>query len=72
MTTNETPNSDFDTSTEGQRADEFTEPSAGPTPTRSEQEAADRSADDVDLDQVETNYRDMTEKGRDAKGEGAL
>ena len=72
MTTNETRDSDINTSTEGQRADEFTEPSAGPTPTRSEQAAADRSAAQVDLDSVETNYQDMTEKGKDAKGEGAL
>ena len=62
----------FNTSTEGQRADEFTEPSAGPMPTTSEQEAADRSADDVDTDSVEENYLDMTKRGRDIKGEGEL
>lgn len=60
------------TSTEGQQADEFTEPSGGPTPTPSEQQAAERSADEVDLDRVEEHYRDMTEKGRDAQGEGAV
>ena len=70
--TNETPNTDVDTSTEGQRADEFTEPSAGPAPTRSEEEAADRSADEVDLDTVGKHYRDMTQKGRDAEGVGDL
>jgi hypothetical protein len=31
-----------------------------------------RAAEQVDLDTVETNYRDMTEKGRGAKSAGAL
>jgi hypothetical protein len=65
-------NTTINTTIEGQRADEFTEPSAGPMPTTSEQEAADRSAGDVATDSVEENYRDMTKKGRDVNGEGEL
>lgn len=58
-----------DNSTE-QKADEFTTPSGGPEPTPEEEAAADSSRDDVDLDKVEKNYTDMTEKGKNVKGEG--
>ena len=63
---------DFNTDTSGQRADEFTEPSAGPTPTPEEERAAERSADDVDLDQVEEHYEEMNEKGANVDGEGKV
>ena len=55
-----------------QQAEEFTQPSGGPTPTPAEEAAAERSAEQVDLDQVEKKYRDMTEKGANVRGEGSL
>lgn len=64
--------SEITTDTDGQEAEKFTEPSGGPTPTPAEEQAAERSADDVDLDHVEEHYRDMTEKGRDVRGEGEV
>lgn len=64
--------SEFNTSTDDQQAEKFTEPSGGPTPTPDEEKAAERSADEVDLDDVEEHYRDMTEKGRDVRGEGEV
>ncbi len=63
---------DFNTDTSEQKGDEFTEPSAGPTPTPDEERAAERSADDVDLDEVDEHYREMNAKGADAKGEGNI
>ncbi len=33
---------------------------------------AERSADDVDLEQVGEHYEDMTEKGKHASGERAI
>lgn len=63
---------DFNTDTSNQQADEFTEPSAGPTPTPDEDRAADRSADDVDLDKVDEHYQEMNEKGANAEGEGRI
>lgn len=63
---------DFDTDTNSERADEFTEPSAGPPPTPEEERAAERSADDVDLDQVEKHYQEMNEKGANVEGEGQV
>ena len=63
---------DFNTDTSNQQADEFTEPSAGPVPTPAEERAADRSKDDVDLDQVDEHYQEMNAKGVQAKGEGSI
>jgi hypothetical protein len=63
---------DFNTDTSSQRVDEFTEPSAGPTPTPEEERAAERSADDVDLDAVGEHYQEMNDKGADTKGEGRI
>jgi hypothetical protein len=63
---------DFNTDTSSQRADDFTEPSAGPVPTAEEEAAAERSADDVDLDRVDQHYRDMNEKGAHVQGEGDI
>lgn len=65
-------NSEINTGTDDQQAEKFTEPSGGPTPTPDEEKAAEGSADEVDLDHVEEHYRDMTEKGRDVRGEGEL
>ncbi len=62
----------INTDTANQRADEFTEPSGGPTPTAAEEEAAERGAKGVDVDAVEKPYREMTEKGAHARGEGAI
>jgi hypothetical protein len=62
--------STFSTDTSNQHADEFTEPSAGPVPTAAEEAAADRSRGDVDTDRVAEHYSDMTEKGKNVKGEG--
>lgn len=45
---------------------------AGPMPTAEQEAIADENAKDVDLDAVETEYRDMTEKGANVKGEGAI
>lgn len=61
---------DFNTDTSTQRADEFTEVSAGPVPTAAEEAAAERAKDDVDLDRVAEHYEDMTEKGKNVEGEG--
>lgn len=63
---------DFNTDTSDQRADEFTEVSAGPVPTPAEEAAAERAKDTVDLDEVAEHYRDMTEKGKNVEGEGAV
>ena len=60
----------FNTDTSNQRADEFTEPSAGPVPTADEERAAEEARGDVDLDEVEEQYRDSVEKGKHVKGEG--
>lgn len=61
---------DFNTDTSKQRADEFTEVSAGPVPTADEEAAAERAKDEVDLDQVADHYEDMTDKGKNVQGEG--
>lgn len=63
---------DFNTDNSDQRADEFTEPSAGPEPTAEEERAAERAADDVDLEKVDEHYREMNEKGADVQGEGRI
>jgi hypothetical protein len=63
---------DFNTDTNNQRADEFTEPSAGPVPTENEERAAERSADDVDLESVDEHYQEMNEKGATTQGEGKV
>jgi len=62
----------FNTDTSNQRADELTEPSAGPEPTPQEERAAERSADDVDLEKVGEHYEEMNEKGANVEGEGQI
>jgi hypothetical protein len=64
--------SDISTDSGGQRADEFTEPSAGPEPTPAEEAAADRSREQVDLEQVDEHYREMNSLGAHAEGEGRI
>lgn len=63
---------DSNTDSSTQRADEFTEPSAGPEPTPEEERAAERSAPDVDLEQVDEHYTEMNEKGANVRGEGQI
>lgn len=64
--------SDPDTASSTHKADDFTEPGAGPEPTADEERAAERSAPDVDLDQVDEHYREMNEKGANVRGEGQI
>jgi hypothetical protein len=61
---------DFNTDTSEQRADEFTEVSAGPVPTPDEEAAAERAKAEVDLDDVAEHYEHMTEIGKKVEGEG--
>ncbi|MEZ5215471.1 MAG: hypothetical protein R2705_19600 [Ilumatobacteraceae bacterium] len=62
----------FNTDTSKQKAEEFTEPSAGPVPTAEEAAAAEHAAKDVDLESVESHYEEMIEKGANQKGEGKI
>jgi hypothetical protein len=64
--------SEFNTDTTDLAAEEFTAPSAGPVPTQDELDAADRSADDVDLGKVAAHYDEMNGLGANVKGEGAI
>ncbi|HSB84735.1 MAG TPA: hypothetical protein VLD86_00425 [Ilumatobacteraceae bacterium] len=52
--------------------EEFTQPKAGSGPTKAEEEAAERGASRVDLDEVEQHYEEMTDLGKNVKGEGDL
>ena len=52
--------------------EKFTAPKADRPPTDEEAEAADRAATDVDLDDVGSHYEEMTEIGKNVKGEGSL
>jgi starvation-inducible DNA-binding protein len=45
---------------------------AGRGPTTSEAEMAEAASESVDLDAVESNYREMTKVGAEVKGEGAI
>lgn len=60
----------FNTDTSAQEAERFTEPSAGPVPTESESDAAERAADEVDVERVQDHYTDAVEKGKHVEGEG--
>lgn len=55
-----------------QQAERFTTPSAGPEPTADEIAAADRSADEVDLDEVAKHEEEMNHLGATVKGEGEI
>lgn len=52
--------------------DQFTEPKADRQPTPDEERAAERGASNVDLDEVEEHYEEMTGRGKNVKGEGDL
>lgn len=50
----------------------FTEPTADRAPTDEEEAAAERAADDVDVDDVAHHYEDAMETGANVKGEGEI
>ena len=50
----------------------FTEPTADRAPTDEEEAAAERAADDVDVDEVARHYEDAMETGANVKGEGEI
>ncbi len=50
----------------------FGEASAGREPTPDEERAADRSANDVDIERVKENYEEMVEHGVNVQGEGSI
>jgi hypothetical protein len=50
----------------------FTEPGADRAPTPEEEAAAERSADEVDVDSVAEHAEDMHERGANVKGEGQI
>lgn len=61
--TPQTPQTDHET---------FTTPGADRAPTEAEERAAERAADDVDLDRVAEHFEEMTETGAAVSGEGAI
>lgn len=63
---------EINTDTSAQQAERFTEASGGPEPTEDEERAAERSADDVDLDKVGEHYSEMLDKGANVEGEGEI
>lgn len=50
----------------------FTEPTADRPPTADEARAAERSAADVDVDQVAEHYEAEAERGAHVEGEGEI
>lgn len=50
----------------------FTAPTADRAPTAHEARAAERSADEVDLDRVGEHYRAEAERGARVQGEGEI
>lgn len=52
--------------------EQFTPAQADRMPTPDEERAAERAADDVDLDQVGEHYEEMAEKGANVRGEGEI
>lgn len=55
-----------------QQGESFTEPTADRPPTAAEEEAAERAAADVDVDEVATHYDEAMETGADVEGEGEI
>lgn len=55
-----------------ERRDAHRRADAGSMPSESEEAAADRHADDVDLNAVEKPYREMTRTGAEVRGEGQI
>ncbi|MCB0966574.1 MAG: hypothetical protein KDB37_07030 [Ilumatobacter sp.] len=52
--------------------DTFTEPTADRPPTDDEARAAERSAEQVDVDRVAEHYEDAAERGAHIRGEGEI
>lgn len=52
--------------------EQFTEPRADREPTTDEERDAERAATSVDIEDVEEHYDEMTERGKNVKGEGDL
>jgi hypothetical protein len=50
----------------------FREPVADRPPTAEEEAAAERASRDVDIDKVAEHFEEMTEVGKNVKGEGDL
>ncbi len=50
----------------------FGEPGADRAPTPEEEQAAERARRDVDVDAVAEHYEEMTQLGKNVKGEGAI
>jgi hypothetical protein len=50
----------------------FTVPSADRPPTPDEERAAERAAEDVDLDTVAEHYQDAAKTGAEVRGEGQI
>ena len=50
----------------------FTEPTADRAPTDAEEVAAERAAEDVDLDEVARHYEEAMETGANVEGEGEI
>ena len=50
----------------------FTDPVPDREPTPEEEEAAERAAEDVDVDEVAENYEHMTDLGVNVRGEGEI
>lgn len=50
----------------------FTDAQADRPPTEQEEEAAEQAATEVDVDEVASHFEEMTEIGKNVKGEGSL
>ncbi len=54
------------------RTESFGEPGADREPTADEEKAAERAAENLDVDEVGEHYEEMTERGAHQKGEGEI
>ncbi|HQZ32768.1 MAG TPA: hypothetical protein PK020_00015 [Ilumatobacteraceae bacterium] len=52
--------------------EKFTDAKADRPPTEQETQAAEKAAADVDIDDVAEHFEEMTEIGKNVKGEGSL
>lgn len=55
-----------------QPGESFTEPRADRPPTEREEQAAERAAEEVDVDRVADHYEDAAETGANVQGEGQI
>lgn len=55
-----------------EQGESFTEPRADRPPTEREEEAAERAADEVDVDRVADHYEEAAETGAHVQGEGQI